>query len=101
MGALGLATAGTRRYERHRPETTLLLALTAQGQVRCTLKTPYRDGTTHVIFEPLDFMARLAALVPPPRVHLTRYHGVFAPNSRLRAEVTPAGPPGQGELALE
>jgi phage terminase large subunit-like protein len=38
-----------------------------------TLKTPYRDGTTHVMFEPLDFMARLAALVPRPREHLTRY----------------------------
>jgi len=67
------------------------LSLTSQGQVRYTLKTPYRDGTTHVVFEPLDFMARLAALVPRPRVHLTRYHGVFAPHSRWRAEVTPAG----------
>jgi hypothetical protein len=35
-------------------------------------------------------MARLAALVPPPRMHLTRYHGVFAPHSRLRAAITPA-----------
>ena len=59
--------------------------------MRYTLKTPYRDGTTHVVFEPLDFMARLAALVPKPRAHLTRYHGVFAPHSRWRAEVTPAG----------
>ena len=67
------------------------LSLTAQGQVRYTLKTPYRDGTTHVVFEPLDFMARLAALVPKPRAHLTRYHGVFAPHSRWRAEVIPAG----------
>ena len=54
------------------------------------LKTPYRDGTTHVIFEPLGFIARLAALVPKPRVNLTRFHGVFAPNSRYRARVTPA-----------
>jgi hypothetical protein len=66
------------------------LALTASGQVRYALKTPYRDGTTHMVLEPLDLMARLAALVPPPRVHLTRYHGVFAPHSRLRAAVTPA-----------
>ena len=58
--------------------------------MRYELKTPYRDGTTHVIFEPLDFIARLAALVPRPRVNLTRYHGVFAPNSKLRAQVTPA-----------
>jgi len=34
-------------------------------------------------------MARLAALVPKPRVNLTRFHGVFAPNSHLRAQVTP------------
>ncbi len=43
-----------------------------------------------MIFEPLDFIARLAALVPKPRVNLTRYNGVFAPNSRYRARVTPA-----------
>jgi hypothetical protein len=67
------------------------LTLTAQGQVRYRLKTPYRDGTTHVVLEPLDFLARLAALVPPPRVHLTRYHGVFAPHAGLRAAITPAG----------
>jgi len=29
--------------------------------------------------------------VPPPRVHLTRYRGVFAPHAALRAAVTPAG----------
>jgi hypothetical protein len=55
-----------------------------------TLKTPYRDGTTQVAFEPIDFIARLAALVPKPRVNLTRYHGVLAPNHRWRGEVTPA-----------
>jgi hypothetical protein len=66
------------------------LSLTPNGNVRYQLKTPYRDGTTHVIFEPLDFIARMAALVPKPRVNLTRFHGVFAPNSNYRARVTPA-----------
>ncbi len=66
------------------------LSLTSQGLVRYALKTPYRDGTTHVFFEPLDLVARLAALIPNPRVNLIRYHGVFAPNSPLRAQVTPA-----------
>jgi hypothetical protein len=79
------------RYIARPAVATGRLALTAQGLVRYTLKTPYRDGTTHVIFEPLDFLARLAVLVPKPRVHLTRYHGVFAPHSALRAEITPAG----------
>jgi hypothetical protein len=67
------------------------LARTERGDVHLQLKTPYRDGTTHVILEPLDFLARLAALVPPPRTHLTRYHGVFAPHHALRAAITPAG----------
>ncbi len=61
------------RYIARPAVATGRLALTAQGQVRYTLKTPYRDGTTHAMFEPLDFIARLAALVPKPRVHLTRY----------------------------
>ena len=39
------------------------MALTDSGQVRYSLKTPYRDGTTHIVLEPLDLMARLAALV--------------------------------------
>ena len=76
------------------------LSLLSNGQVRYELKTPYRDGTTQVIFEPMDFtapahpcargisaslhvIARLVALVP--RVNLTRFHGVFAPNSAHRA----------------
>lgn len=67
------------------------LSLTEHGQVRYTLKNPWRDGTTHVIFEPLDFIARLAALIPKPRVNLTRFYGVFAPNSKHRAAITPAG----------
>lgn len=41
-----------------------------------------------MVFAPLDFIARFAALVPKPRVNLTRFHGVFAPNSALRALVT-------------
>ena len=45
--------------------------------------------TTHVVLDPLDFIARLAALVPRPRAHLTRYHGVFAPNFRLRNHIVP------------
>ena len=66
------------------------LSLTNHGMVRYQLKTPYRDGTTHVLFEPLDFISKLAALVPKPRVNLTRYHGVFAPNSKHSAHITPA-----------
>jgi hypothetical protein len=78
------------RYVSRPPVANERLALTASGDVRYTLKRPYRDGTSHIVLEPLDLMGRLAALVPPPRMHLTRYHGVFAPHSRYRAAVTPA-----------
>ena len=63
------------------------------------LKTPWRDGTTHLVMSPLEFMQRLAALVPRPRLHLIRFHGVLAANAKLRALVVPKAPPEQQEPA--
>ena len=60
------------------------------GQVVLQLKSPYKDGTTHIVMEPLEFMERLAALVPRPRLHLIRFHGVLAPNAKLRSKIVPA-----------
>ena len=67
--------------------------LNAAGQVELKLKTPWRDGTTHLVMSPLEFMQRLAALVPRPRLHLIRFHGVLAPNAKLRSLVVPQGSP--------
>jgi len=64
----------------------------AAGQVVLKLKTPWRDGTTNQGTPPLEFMQRLAALVPRPRLHLIRFHGVLAPNAKLRALVVPQEP---------
>jgi hypothetical protein len=83
-----LQTVPLHCQARHLPQR---LSLTPTGKVRYQLKTPFRNGSTHVIFEPLDFIAKLAALVPKPRVSLTRFHGVFAPNSKHRAAITPSG----------
>jgi hypothetical protein len=66
--------------------------LNAAEQVELKLKTPWRDRTTHLVMSPLEFMQRLAALVPRPRLHLIRYHGVLAPNAKLRPLVVPQGP---------
>ncbi len=44
----------------------------AAGQVVLKLKTAWRNGTTHLVMSPLEFMQRLAALVPRPRLHLIR-----------------------------
>jgi hypothetical protein len=54
------------------------------------LKSPYKDGTTHIVMEALEFMERLAALVPRPRLHLIRFNGVLAPNAKLRGKIVPA-----------
>jgi hypothetical protein len=81
---------GLCRYISRPAVSEARLSLTPGGLVRYQLKTPYSNGTTHVLFEPLDLIARLATLVPKPRVNLIRYHGVFAPNSAHRAQVTKA-----------
>ena len=48
------------------------LSTNERGQIVYKLKQQFRDGTTHVVLDPLDFIARLAALVPRPRLNLTR-----------------------------
>ena len=45
------------RYITRPAVSTERLSLTAQGNIRYRLKTPYPDGTTDVVFEPLDKIA--------------------------------------------
>jgi hypothetical protein len=75
--------------------------LNAAGQVELKLKTLRRDGTTHRVMSLLEFMQRLAALVPRPRLHLIRFDGVLAPNAKLRVMVVPQGPLAQAQAAAE
>ncbi|MDH3459448.1 MAG: transposase [Burkholderiaceae bacterium] len=63
-----------------------------RAEVVLKLKTPWHDGTTHLVMTPQEFMQRLAALVPRPRLRLIRFHGVLAPNAKLRAQVVPQRP---------
>jgi hypothetical protein len=67
------------------------LRLTEDGRIVLELKRPWQDGTSHLVFEPLDLLARLAALTPRPRINLIIYHGVLAPNARVRAAVVTFG----------
>ncbi len=89
------AGVATRAQERHKPErlcryiarpavSTKRLSLTRNGQVRYELKTPYSDGTTHVIFEPLEFIRHI--LVPNP-CGTTRGSGA----RNLQFDMPPAG----------
>jgi len=59
------------------------------GDLAFALKTPWDNGTTHLVFAPLEFIGRLAALTPPPRMHRIGYHDVLVPHAADRALIVP------------
>ena len=63
------------------------------------LRAVWRDGTTHMVLSSLEFMQRVVLLVPRPRPHLVRFHGVLAPNAKLRLLVGPQQPSVQAQAA--
>ncbi|MCA3144912.1 MAG: transposase [Rhodocyclaceae bacterium] len=77
------------------------LSRNAKGQVVLKLKSPTRDGTTPIVLQPQEPMKRLAARVPRPGLHLIRYHGVLAPNAKLRGAVIPQPAQRDNAPALE
>ena len=58
-----------------------------------SMKRPLPDGRTHLVLDGVGLLRKLAPLIPPPRFHLLRFHGVFAPNAKLRSRVVPKPPP--------
>jgi len=87
------------RYVLRPPVAAERLELTADGQVRLSLRHPWRDGTTALVFDPVSFLGRLAVLVPRPRVNLVLYYGVLGARSAWRAAVVPRAPSEQGDVA--
>lgn len=69
------------------------LSTNDQGDVIYRFKKPWDDGTTAMKLTPMELMERLVALVPRPRVHLTRFHGVLAPHYKYRKQIIPKAPP--------
>ena len=57
------------------------------GRIGVSLQRPWADGTTHLVFTPIELLQRLVPLVPRPRINLLLYHGVLAPNAPWRREV--------------
>lgn len=77
------------RYVTRPPIALERLTQRDDGCVEYAFRKPWRDGTRAVVLTAEDLLARLCAMVPPPRFHLTRYAGVLASNAALRAEVVP------------
>jgi hypothetical protein len=79
------------------------VSLSSDGMVVYTLRKPTATGRTQLVMTPRKFMRRLAALIPPPWVNLTRFHGAFASASRHRdaiaAAVAQQRDPGDDPLA--
>ncbi len=67
----------------------------ASAESRLLYRFPKPDihGRTELLLTPLELLGALANFVPPPRVHRHRYHGVLAPNARLRPHVVALGRP--------
>jgi hypothetical protein len=66
------------------------LRLSPDGQVVLELRRRWANGTTHLVFDPVELLERLAALVPRPRINLVLYHGVLAPRAAWRSAIVPA-----------
>jgi hypothetical protein len=77
------------RYITHPAVSEERLNLQPSGDIVLKLKTKYFDGTSHLPFSGLEFVEKLAALVPPPRIHLTRFFGCLAPHSKIRSQIVP------------
>lgn len=79
------------RYGLRAPFAQERLSLRADGRVVYQLRRPWPhpQGVTCLVLEPLDFMRRLAALIPAPYSHMVRYHGVLANRSRWRPCLPP------------
>ena len=65
------------------------LAERPDGMLTYRLSKPDESGNTMLVMQPVDFMMRLASLIPAPTLKTVRYYGVLAPGSRDRAQVTP------------
>ena len=69
------------------------LSIASNGDIIYKLKTTYSNGTTHLRLSQVELIEKLAALVPRPRIHLVRFHGLFAPHSKHRSLIVPKDPP--------
>jgi hypothetical protein len=77
------------RYVSRPAISTERLSELPDGRLLYRLKRRWRNGTTEVVFERSDFIAKLAALVPAPRAHLRTYHGILAPAAKWRPRIVP------------
>jgi hypothetical protein len=77
------------RYTARPPLALERMSETPDGKILYKLKSSYSDGTTHILFDRMELVEKVVALIPPPRANLLRYHGVFGANSKIRKLIVP------------
>jgi hypothetical protein len=78
------------RYALRSPIAQERLHLTPEGQVILDLRHRWADGTTYLVFEPLELLdERLTSLTPRPRINLLLYYGVLGARSAWRSRIAP------------
>ena len=59
------------------------------GRFAYDMKRALPDGRRQLVITGVELLEKLVPLIPPAYANLTRFHGVFAPTSRLRDKVVP------------
>src|SRR5690606_7956822 len=80
------------RYGLRPPFSLSRFRVLRDGRISYRVKQSSRRVSRSRILTPVECIARLCALVPPPRYPLTRFHGVLAPRAKLRSRVVPKMP---------
>jgi hypothetical protein len=65
----------------------------ADGKIALDLKQPWDDGTSSIVFEPLELLEKIAAIIPRPQSNQIIYHGVLGPAAKWRKQVVKYGRP--------
>ena len=77
------------RYLARPPIAADRLTALPDGNVALRLKRRWSDGTEALVFTPAELIAKLLPLVPRPRKHVIRFHGVLAPAAAARSGIVP------------
>lgn len=81
------------RYQLRPPLSKIRLSRLDDGRIKLKLRTPWSDGTTHLILEPLELIEKLIPLIPKPKTNLIVYHGCLASRARDREKIVAYGRP--------
>jgi len=74
------------RYLGRGPVSHERISLSEGGNILYELKNSY-DGASHVMFSPIEFIEKLASIIPPPYRHQVNYYGCLSSHNKLRPKI--------------